>query len=154
MNWIISKTEKLNYHTDLKNLFIPLMHELDNYYWIISDLDFICSENEKIPINYEKDWFQLSSNEMKVLINSDTQIVWGVISGIKRNEKINLDKLSLPFAEGNDNIWKNGNFQIGNSEIEIIAFDSSYTIVKLANDSLSEKFKTYFTEAIELEKFK
>jgi hypothetical protein len=47
----------------------------------------------------------------------------------------------------------NNIFQIINSEIEIIAFDSSYTIVKFKNKLLSDKFKMFFEEAIELEKF-
>jgi len=50
----------------------------------------------------------------------------------------------LPFVDGNELVWKNNHLQVKNSEIEIIAFDSSYTIVK---------FKTYFDEVIELDNF-
>ena len=52
-------------------------------------------------------------------------------------------------------IWEDGNFQYPSSEIEIICFDSGYTIIKLAKKELSDKFKKYFgNDAIELEKFR
>ena len=39
--------------------------------------------------------------------------------------------------------------------MELIAFDSSYTILKIKNNELSIKFKNYFEkDAIELKKFK
>ena len=41
-------------------------------------------------------------------------------------------------------IWKNGNLQVENSKIEIIAWDSSYTIVKFSEKKMSDKFKEYF----------
>ena len=47
----------------------------------------------------------------------------------------------------------NENFQHKNASIEIIAFDSSYTIIKFKDKKLSEKFKNYFDEAILLSEF-
>mgnify|MGYP004271290885 FL=1 len=38
--------------------------------------------------------------------------------------------------------------------MEIIAWDSSYTIVKFTEKGMSDRFKAYFDEAIELEKYK
>ena len=87
-------------------------------------------------------------------MDSDTQIVWGVFSAFNKTTKLDLNYEELPYAEGNDSIWSNGNLQLKESEIEIIAFDSSYTIVKFTNNELSKKFKDFFKEAIELEKHK
>ncbi len=67
--------------------------------------------------------------------------------------EIQLDENNLPYAEGNNLIWKNGNLQYQGAEIEVICVDSGYTIVKFTKEDLSEKFKAYFEEAIELEKF-
>jgi hypothetical protein len=50
-------------------------------------------------------------------------------------------------------VWKNGNIQHPNAALEIVCFDSGYTIVKFRDEKLSDKFKAYFDEAIELEKF-
>ncbi len=151
MNWIINNTKKLSFHTNLSELLKPIIGHLNSFHWILSDLDFI--SNEELSINFEKDFFILSNEDFTKLLDSNTQIIWGVICAIQKNELINFDKNNLPFADGNDLIWKNDNFQINNSTIEIIAFDSTYTIIKFKDKLLSEKFKSYFDEAIELEKF-
>lgn len=151
MNWIIQNTDKLDFHTDLKALLKPILEEIESFKWVISDCDFI--SDIAIPINYEQDFFILTHEEFREIINSQTQFIWGVISGFDKNDEILIDENNLPFVEGNDLIWENGNFQIENSIIEIIAFDSSYTIIKFKDKNLSDKFKRYFDEAIELEKF-
>lgn len=151
MNWIIQKTEKLEFHTDLKELLKPILKEIESYNWVISDFEFI---SEKIlPINHGEDFFILSNQEFNEVINSNSQFIWGVISGFQKDEQIKIDEKKLPYSDGNNLVWENENFQIPNSVIEIIAFDSSYTIIKFTDKNLSDKFKNYFNEAIELEKF-
>jgi hypothetical protein len=108
---------------------------------------------EKLPINQEKEWFLISAREMNMIRKTDTQIIWGVFSGIDKSIEITPDQLELPFAEGNEAMWKNGNLQLKNSKIEIIAWDSSLTIVKFTDKEMSMKFKEYFQEAIELENY-
>lgn len=152
MNWIIQKTDKLDFHTDLKKLLKPILAKIESFNWVINDFEFI--SNKELPINYDnEDFFILSDQEFNKILDSKTQFIWGVISGFPKNAEILIDENSLPYSEGNDFIWKNGNFQIHNSTIEIIAFDSSYTIIKFKDKNLSDRFKNYFTEAIELEKF-
>jgi len=153
MNWIIRNTSKLKFHTNLKVLLMPIENEINDLKWLISDLEINTSEMEKLPINHEKDWFLISATEMNIIRDTDTQIIWGAFSGIPNNQKIEPNQIDLPFAEGNEQIWKNGNLQVVNSKIEIIAWDSSYTIVKFTDDEMSDKFKKYFQEAIELEKY-
>lgn len=151
MNWIIQKTEKLDFHTDLKELLKPIIKEIESYNWVISDFEFV---SEKIlPINHEEDFFILSNQEFNEILNSKTQFIWGVICGFPKNEEIVIDNNNIPFAEGNDLIWQNENLQFHNSTIEIIAFDSTYSIVKFKDQNLSDKFKNYFNESIELENF-
>ena len=154
MNWIIRNTRKLKYHTNLNILLEPIKDDITDLKWLISDLDINTSEMEKLPINHEKDGFLISSQEMGTICETDTQIVWGVFSGIGKNVELKTDKIEFPYAEGNAEIWKNGNLQVENSKIEIIAWDSSYTIVKFTDKKMSDKFKEYFEEAIELENFK
>ncbi|SFD09781.1 hypothetical protein [Flavobacterium phragmitis] len=151
MNWIIQKTEKLEFHTNLKELLKPIQTETEYYNWVISDFEFI--SDKELPIHHEEDFFVLSNKEFNEILNSLTQFIWGVISSIPKNKEIVINENNLPFAEGNDLIWKNGNFQIPNSTIEIIAFDSSYSIIKFKEKNLSDTFKEYFPEAIELEDF-
>lgn len=152
MNWIIRNTNKIEFHTNLKEILKPISTDLDNYNWLLCDLDFI--SDKKLPINFDEDYFILNNEDFQRIVDSQTQIIWGVISAVPKNIDLKIDKDNLPFVEGNDLVWKNSNLQVNNSEIEIIAFDSSYTIAKFKNQSLSEKFRKYFDEAIELEKFK
>lgn len=154
MNWIIRNTNKLKFHTNLNILLEPIKDDIQSFKWLIADLEVNTSEMEKLPINHEKDWFLITSEEMKKLRNSDTQIIWGVFSGIDKNIDIAITEEILPSAEGVAEIWKNGNLQVEQSEIEIIAWDSGYTIVKFKDEKLSNKFKEYFDEAIELEQYK
>lgn len=152
MNWIIRNTSKIEFHTNLNEILKPISADLENYNWFLCDLDFM--SDSPLPINFDKDYFILKNEDFQKIADSRTQIIWGVISAVPKSFAVEVDTENLPFVEGNDLVWENGNLQVNNSEIEIIAFDSSYTIVKFTNQSLSEKFKNYFEEAIELEKFK
>ncbi len=78
----------------------------------------------------------------------------GSICAIPKNIDYDVDGENIPYAEGSKSIWENDEYQIEESEIEIIAWDSSYTIIKFKNRNLSNKFRSYFDEAIELDKYK
>ena len=153
MNWIIKNTNKLQYHTDLYNLLKPIENEIKDLKWLVSDIEIIPSKTEKLPINNNEKHFLISSREMDIIRKNNTQIVWGVFSGIDKNIELKIELIKLPYAEENLELWKNGNLQVKNSKIEIIAWDSSFTIVKFSDKKLSDKFKEFFDDAIELEKF-
>lgn len=153
MNWIIRNSKKLRWQTDLTELLKPIYDQIDRYSWIITDLDYISHSNLPLPINLDQDYFILSAEQFKQIVDKDIQIIWGVILGVPNNIVITVDESKLPFAEFNGSVWKNGNIQHPEASIEIVCFDSGYTIVKFTDSQLSEKFKNYFDEAIELEKF-
>lgn len=154
MNWIIRNTSKLKFHTNLNILLLPIENDIKDLNWIISDLEINTANIEKLPINHEKDWFIISSAEMNIIRETDTQIIWGVFAGIDSNREIKTEQIEMLYAEGNDKIWETGNIQIENSKVEIIAWDSSYTIIKFTDKKMSDKFKEYFDEAIELGNYK
>ncbi|SEH66181.1 hypothetical protein [Epilithonimonas hominis] len=152
MNWVIKHSKKIKYQTDLEEILKPIWDDLQNYKWLITDVDFIT--DSQIPLNFEKDYFFLDRDEFAQLMNSDTQIIWGVISAVSNNYKID-EKKNLTLSSESEQVWKENVFQISESILEIIAFDSGYTILKFKNNKLSEKFKNYFeSEAIELCKLK
>jgi hypothetical protein len=138
----------------LSELLKPIEKDIQNLKWLVSDLEFSSWNAEKLAINHEKDWFIISAQEMKTICETKTQIVWGAFSGIDKDLEFETENTELPYAEGNAEIWKNGNLQVEKSKVEIIAWDSSYTIVKFTEKGMSDKFKEYFDEAIELEKYK
>lgn len=151
MNWILEKSNKLDFHTNLAKILEPLKINFKNYKWVFNDIDFM--SDDILPINLDDDYFILNDLELNKILDVHTQFIWGIISAVPLDEEVILLSNDLPFIEGNDSIWNNNIFQIINSEIEIIPFDSSYTIVKFKNKLLSDKFKMFFEEAIELEKF-
>jgi len=154
MNWIIRNISKLRFHTNLEILLKPIENDIQRFNWLINDLEINSSEIDSLPISHGKDWFYITSEQMEELRISNTQIIWGAFSAIDSQKQIEITDEILPFAEGVQQIWKNGNLQVKESEIEIIAWDSGYTIVKFKDEELSNKFKNYFDEAIELEKYK
>lgn len=153
MNWIIQKSKIILYHTHLNEVLYPILNEVKNYNWILADIEHGGLQT-MLPINMEDEYFILTPDEFDIILNADVQIWWGVILGVPNNIEIAINQDNIPFTEGNDLIWQNGNIQYPNAEIEINCWDSSYTIVKFKNQELSDKFKAYFPEAIELEKFK
>ncbi len=157
MNWIIKSTKKLRCHTNLNNLLASDWIDISEYNWFLSDLEVINYadyEGVTLPIDFREDYFTPSIEDFKTVVESDIQIIWGVISAVNKNENPTFDKYNFPFVEGNDDVWEANNFQVKNAVFEITAWDSSYTIVKFKNKDLSEKFKNYFgEEVIELEKY-
>jgi len=128
--------------------------DISEFKWILSDLDVINFTKKKLPIDFNKSFSVITSDNFKKIIETDIQIVWGVISAINKSENPKFDKNNSPFVEGNDNVWINDNFQVENAIFEITAWDSSYTIIKFKDSELSKKFKLHFDEAIELDKYK
>ena len=154
MNWIIKNRDKLRFHTNLNVLLRPIENDIQRFNWLINDLEINSSELENLPITQERDWFFITSEQMEELRISDTQILWGAFSAIDNKINLDINEDMLPYAENVSEIWNNGNLQVKESEIEIIAWDSSFTIVKFTDEILSNKFSDYFDEAIELEKYK
>lgn len=120
----------------------------------MSDLDVINFSKEKLPIDFRENYSIVSPENFKRIIETDIQIIWGVISAVRKSEIPKLDKKYFPHVEENNQVWENDKFQVENAVFEITAWDSSYTIVKFKDSELSKKFKAAFDEVIELEKFK
>jgi hypothetical protein len=154
LNWIIRSTKNLQSHTNLINLLNSSWIDISEFNWLVSDVDLVNFSKHTLPIDLGENYSILSSENFKKLIKSNTQIIWGVISAVKKSENPKFDKINFPYVEGNDDVWKNDEFQVENAVFEITAWDSSYTIVKFKNAELSEKFKNHFDEAIELDKYK
>ena len=154
MNWILRYSDKFDYHTNLKAVLAPIIEDISGLKWLISDLEYKSWEDDALPLNMVDDYLLLGPEQFRQIAQADMQIIWGVLLGIPNDEPIDIDVDQLPYADGNDLVWKNGNIQCPQAIIEVICFDSGYTIVKFKDESLSNKFKAYFPEAVELEKFK
>ncbi len=153
MNWIIRYSDRMRCHTLLDVVVEPIWDDLKDLNWLVTDSEHGPWQGNDMPLNYEDDYFILTPKKFKSLVDSRSQIIWGVFLAIPQKVKIIVDEDDLPYAEGNELIWKNGNIQHPDAIMELVCFDSGYTIVKFKDEKLSNKFKAYFDEAIELEKF-
>lgn len=113
MDWIIKNTNRLKFHTNLRELFKGGWIDIYKYNWVVSDLDFYGPDPKELFVNFEDDYFILTPHQFQKIIDTDFQLIWGVISAIPINEVINFANGLPPFADGNDEIWENGNLQIG-----------------------------------------
>lgn len=71
------------------------------------------------------------------------------------SKNIDLDKnLIAELPTEDKKVWIKDDFFIAESFLEIVAFDSGYTIIKFKDEKISHRFKEYFqNEAIDLQKF-
>lgn len=151
MNWIIRSTKKVQFHTNLKEVLKPIWGDLIHYRWVLADLDFI--SDQPLPINFDKDFFDLDHQEFEQIYQSNTQIIWGIISAVPNHIETDTSLISTLSVE-DINVWKSNHFLIQEGILEIIAFDSGYTLVKFKDEKLSNTFKEYFQEqAIDLDQF-
>ncbi len=80
------------------------------------------------------------------IVGKDLQIVWGVFCGVPGNVP-ELSKDEVPYADGNRKLWTEPeSFQLAYSEIEIVCFDSSATIVKFRDEELGRQFLESFPD--------
>lgn len=151
MNWIIRSTKKILFHTNLNEVLKPVWDYLINYRWIVTDLDFI--SEQPLPINFDENFFVLDNPEFEKLYQSNTQMIWGIISAVPNNIVPDTSLIAKLSAEDSI-VWEPNHFLIQESILEIIAIDSGYTLVKFKDKNLSDKFKEYFQEqAVDLQKF-
>ncbi|MES2454164.1 MAG: hypothetical protein V4594_01425 [Bacteroidota bacterium] len=144
MNWILHHSDKMEFHTHLDAVLDPIIPDIKDLKWLATDLE--CNGSpifETLPINYDHDYFILSPYQFAELVAADMQIIWGVFLGIPKHLDVTVDPNNLPYAES-EAVWEEGNIQHENAVVEIICFDSSYTIVKFRDQDMSNRFKAYF----------
>lgn len=149
---VIQKGEK--YFTLLKNIFQSINDIQREYNWLITGFECYPQKKEYAEkLSGKYCW--ITGDELTDMIeDEDFQWIWGVLSAFPKNlEKDNILKYKLPHAEGNTRIWQEPvSIQHPFAEIEIVAWDSSMTILISKNDDIIEKVKNNNTLAEDFEK--
>ncbi|WDT67624.1 hypothetical protein [Cloacibacterium sp. TD35] len=152
MNYIIQKLKNLTYHTHLGSLLKPIENDLKEYQFLITDYLFLSPEKD-LPIqNFSNNYEIFNAEKFLELIQRDIKFNYGYFAAIPKDKEIVLDLENLPYVEGNPEIWES-NLLRDDAEIEIYAYDGSYSVIKLKNSKLSNTFAEYFPEAELLENF-
>lgn len=101
-------------------------------------------QNAKYVAKLSDEWCWMTGVELTEMIkDEDFQWIWGVFSAFpKEITKEKVMNYKLPKADGNERIWQNPiSLQHPFSVIEIIAWDSSMTIVITEFDDIIEKLE-------------
>ncbi|KQM75228.1 hypothetical protein ASE74_20625 [Pedobacter sp. Leaf216] len=152
MTYILEKTEKLKFHTNLRELLYPIIESIGDYNWLLTNQDYFIfdfeQKGEVHKLDFESKKIEFSGSEFKALVETrNIQFIWGVFCAFI-GEIPSLKSEEFPFADCNENIWKKPNeFLSPNSEIEIICFDGTSTIIKFKNQKMEKEFLQYFSEA-------
>jgi len=152
MTYIINRSNKLEFHTNLKDLLFPIIEFVANYNWLLTNQDYIIYDFEEkgsvSKLNFDSKKIEYTGKEFLELIKTrNIQFIWGVFCAFK-NEIPNIPMEELPYADCNENVWnKPDEFLIASSEIEIICFDGTSTLIKFRDKKIGQQFIEYFNEA-------
>jgi hypothetical protein len=152
-SYIISKTDKMKYFTDMKVVFDSLGNRQNEYNWLISDFEL----NHYTDDSWcDEPYIWISGDQLSELVyQNDIQFIWGVFSGFKKNITVDFsDRTFIPYAEGNSRLWiKEPKIQHPKADIEIVCWDSSLCLFLTRDENLANQFKSYFIEAEDLREF-
>jgi hypothetical protein len=143
--------EGKTYFTDLLDVFEGVNNIQCNYKWLITGYECYptSKKNEEI---FSSEYVIIDGQELTELLKLDNfQWIWGVFSAFDKNiknEKI-LD-FELPYANENEKLWESVSLQHPLAEIEIVAWDSSKTLIFSRNDAVVDLFKNKFHLAKQL----
>ena len=133
------------YYTHLKKVFDAIGNKQKDYNWLITDCECYPGIN-KFKDLLSKDYCWISGEELTAMIlQEDFQWIWAVLSGFDKSiEMADVLKYDLPRADGYAGFWKMPlTLQHPLSQIEIVPWDSSLTLIL----SKEEKIVTSFTDA-------
>jgi hypothetical protein len=139
------------HQTHLSELLPPIQVQVERLNWLVTDLQ--CWGDYSPPI----DAWQAQSYDAvpyysvvtgktlyEAFVGWDMQVVWGVFCGVAGDVPVSLPD-EVPYADGNRRIWSEPEvFQLANSEIEIIAWDGTFTLLKFRDEALGRQFLEAF----------
>ena len=141
------------YFTYLEDVFDIISNKQIDFNWLIESYECY-PENEKVANIFNSDTVFISGKDLTELNKLDeTQWIWGIFHGFNRN--ISEEQIKQEKYETNniDLVW-DGNMFHPLAEIEIIAWDSSATIILSKDNLLIKKIMENNDNAVELSAFK
>ena len=153
--YISEKEDK--YYTHMLKILNAIGGRNLDYNWLITDIEaYPQKSNYEIDENLykllkDKNYVFISNNDLlDILEKNDFQWIWGVFSAIpKQYSEEEILEYELPYADGNEYIYKDDSFIIQHplADIEIVAFDSSLVHIVAKDDEIADKFKELYKEA-------
>ena len=144
------------HHTDLRLVFEAFAGREQEFNWLLTDFELNRYPPAMAPdIGRESArWF--GGPELRGIVDTyEIQFIWGVLSGFRPSVVIDPAALALyPFADGNESFWMRGaGIQHLLADVEIVCWDASATLLLSRDDDLTRRFRTFFSEAIDLDEY-
>ena len=155
MALILRDNKIMKFHTDLYEIIEPFKDNFKELNWLLTGQEYTLLDYEEKGVveklDHDSKKIEFKGEELYDIIkNRDIQFIWGVFCGFKNNIP-DLAESELPYADLNSKIWKKPNKRLAKgSEIEIICFDSSCTILKTKRSSIKKQFLEKFPESDKL----
>ncbi|MHC4821704.1 MAG: hypothetical protein ACYTDX_08315 [Planctomycetota bacterium] len=155
---ILGESERVSLHTDLAAIVEALGDRITEFDWLTTDLETNIPEGDwpgelefgdEVPVITGKSLLALSRREDWI------QFTWGILSGLPRGMRIDARDLGHPpFANGNTTFWKGDPvLQFPGALVEIVCWDSTYTLLITGDDDLTQRFRAYLPEARDLDEY-
>ncbi len=137
-------------YTCLKKLFRRMDNFQKNYNWLITDCEaYPKRPGHQMRITQSKyhNYAWIGGEELTDIVNRDDfQWIWAVLSGFEKDlPKTEILKYELPCADGYTGFWeKNLTIQHPLASVELVAWDSSGTLLISREAALIRRFREVF----------
>lgn len=107
---------------------------------------------EELKRVFAQEYVWLTGEALKQALQEDFQWIWGIFSGFRKENTLEeVLKYELPYADGNEGIWKEKiTIQHKLAEIEFVAWDSSCTLYISKNKNILKRIKGIYPKAKDL----
>lgn len=143
------------FYTHMSTVFKAINNAQNQYNWLIADC--VCyPESKEIELIFDQKYCWLSGEELTAIIaQEDFQWIWGVLCGFEKDIPLEeVLKYPLPSAEGYNGYYNNPvSVQHPLASVEVIPYDSSWTIIVSKNKTIIDSYLRYYPEAEELSLF-
>lgn len=132
------------WYTQMGKVFEAIHNKQNDYNWLITDIDCV---PQKIEAQYNGDYCWLTGEELtKLVAEDDWQWVWAVLSGFDKSIDVSeVLNYPHPCANGYEGFWINPiSIQHPLAAIEIVAWDSSLTLLFSKQEKLVKDFLAFF----------
>lgn len=155
MNTFLDNSPRMSSFTDLRVVFDALGGRQREFNWLLTDLVHY-PEVFVDHHNNARAAFWLSGEELTAIVEAtDSLFWWGVLSGFRPGVEIDLAHLEVyPIADMNQALWlPEVGIQHPKAEVEIVCWDSAYTMLLSHDDDLTHRFRAYFPEAVDFNEY-
>lgn len=156
MNSILENSDQMDCYTDLRLVFHALGGRQQEFNWLVTELECNHHPDPNIPYDPERRPLWITGEQLtKIVFEHDIQFMWGVLSGFDKDTIIHLDNLVVePYADGNPDLWQGcPKIQHPKARVEIVCWDSTCTLLLSKDDDLTFRFRSFFTDARDLDDY-